>query len=162
MRLAVLHSRKKASAILPGTEARPTEGNTLRLITERVISGLSGCAGADGKLQKTPSANKFRLIMPPLRHQTGFHNWLFLLITGLRLMPLQDAGQLLPAVRSQLESFSLTEEDFPPLPPPLRRVPVLQWRCPDRSGSRLTRGGCSRPALVRAIGFSAKKGSFPE
>ncbi|EBI7047135.1 hypothetical protein D2B06_24425 [Salmonella enterica] len=77
-------------------------------------------------------------------------------------MPLQDAGQLLLATRPQADSFSLTEEDFPPPPPPLRHAPVLQWRCPDWSGSRLTRGGCSRPALVRAIGFYSSTGSFPE
>ncbi len=28
-------------------------------------------------------------------------------------MPLQDAGQLLPATRPQADSFSFTEEDFP-------------------------------------------------
>lgn len=60
-------------------------------------------------------------------------------------MSMQDAGQLLPATRSETDSFSLTEEDFPPLPPSLRYALVLQWRCPDWSGSRLTRGG--GPAL---------------
>ncbi|HBY2168553.1 TPA: hypothetical protein MIR81_27505 [Klebsiella pneumoniae] len=31
-----------------------------------------------------------------------FTKWLFFLISGSHLMPLQDAGQLLPATRSQL------------------------------------------------------------
>ncbi|MBY5246602.1 hypothetical protein [Klebsiella quasipneumoniae] len=45
---------------------------------------------------------------PPFRFSdqlfsdAGFTNWLFLLISCSPSMPLQDAGQLLPATRSQL------------------------------------------------------------
>jgi hypothetical protein len=38
-----------------------------------------------------------------------FTKWLFLLISDLPSMPLQDAGQLLPATRSEADSFSKSE-----------------------------------------------------
>ena len=40
----------------------------------------------------------------------NFNNSLFLHILGSPSMPLQDAGQLLPATRPELDLFNLTEE----------------------------------------------------
>ncbi|EPL2317837.1 hypothetical protein WJD21_005717, partial [Klebsiella pneumoniae] len=38
-----------------------------------------------------------------------FYKYLFLLISGLPSMPLQDAGQLLPATRPEPDLFNLIE-----------------------------------------------------
>ncbi|EAA0700686.1 hypothetical protein DKT00_23740 [Salmonella enterica subsp. enterica] len=55
-----------------------------------------------------------------------FFKWLFLMVFHHWRQPLRDAVHLRPATRSEADSFSLTEEDFPPLPSPLRHAPVLQ------------------------------------
>ncbi|EDR9034430.1 hypothetical protein ZB65_004100 [Salmonella enterica subsp. enterica] len=55
-----------------------------------------------------------------------FFKLLFLLIWYHWRQPLRDAGHLRPATRSEANSFSFTEEDFPLLPPPFRHLPVLQ------------------------------------
>lgn len=74
---------------------------------------------------RAPCPEPFRF-SDQLLFSADFSNWLFLLISPSPGKSLQDAGQLLPATRPEAESFSLTEEDFPPPPSPLRHAPVLQ------------------------------------
>ncbi|HHQ6236915.1 TPA: hypothetical protein ACSRG2_005002 [Klebsiella pneumoniae] len=65
------------------------------------FSPLSGHSVKPLVYRIAPSPVPFRF-SDKLFSDANFTKWLFLLISGLPSMPLQDAGQLLPATRSQL------------------------------------------------------------